>query len=273
MTMRHTPSILLAGGVLATVVLLGWILVTLFLPWFAEVPDISEHGGAQVELFDTAQPDVCGIVKSVDAAHGRITLGFSIEDAKEQEQVYDLASGVKVLLDGPATLDELAIGTPVGLEFGADGKDVVAIRSEPLRIAVESKQNEVEVGKPFNVVLRVTNASPAPQCFWVMCNTWYIHWRSTNPRVTWDAWCCYHNFPESIKLAPGEAYEKILPMKVTAAGGVSFKMGFTALADDRFGVPEEHTNGDGEVKMKINLSKRTYWSREVALKANPCSAK
>jgi hypothetical protein len=177
---------------------------------------------------------VYGVVKAVDAAKGTVTL--------EQDMTYDVAKDATVLLDGPGKLADLPPGTRVALEFAAGGKTVTEIGAEPFRITVKPKKDKVEVNQPFDVELRVVNASPSPQSFRVMSCSWDEHWRSSEPRVTWVAWPCFNNGPVQVKLAPGEAYEKTLPMRLTAAGRVSFKMGFA---------PVE--------------SKRTYWSSEVSL--------
>ena len=266
MTMRDTRRSVVAAGVLATSALLAWIWLTLFPQGFHHEADAAEQAGAKDEPVEgSAEADVYGVVKSVDLDHRRVALAIGTEDGKEQEKTYDLAKDAKVLLEGPATLDELAAGTRVGLVFGPDGKEVVAIRSEPFRITADPKQHEVEVGKPFDLVLRVTNASPTPQAFWVMLTTWDMHWRSSNPCILWDPFNSYLNSPLEIKLAPGGVYEKALGMKVMAPGRMSFKMGFTPLADKRMGVLDKRPNPYGEVRMKLNLGERTYWSSEVTV--------
>jgi len=264
--MRDTRRIVVAAGVLATSALLAWIWLTLFPQGFHHEADAAEPAGALGQPAEgSAEPDVYGVVKLVDLDHRRVTLAIATEDGKKQEKTFDLAKDAEVLLDRPAKLDELATGTRVGLVLGPDGKEVLAVRSEPFQISVEPKQDEVEVGKPFDVVLRVTNASPTPQAFWVMLTTWDMHWRSSNPCILWDAFNSYRNFPIEIKLAPGGVYEKALGMKVMAPGRMSFKMGFTPLADKRMGVLDKRPNPYGEVRMKLNLGERTYWSREVTV--------
>jgi hypothetical protein len=253
-----------AVGLVAGGALLAWILFSLFPLDFDRAKDAPEQALAKGEPVDgNVEPALYGVVKSVDVDHRRVTLAIGTEDGKQQEKTYELAKDAEVLLEGPATLAELAAETRVGLVFGPDGKEVVAIRSEPFLITVEPKQHEVEVGKPFDVILRVTNASPTPQSFWVMLTTWDMHWRSNNARINWDSFNSYRNAPIPIKLAPGEIYEKTLAMSATAPGHVSFKMGFTPLADKRMGVLDKRLNSYGEVRMKLNLSERTFWSQEV----------
>jgi hypothetical protein len=268
MTMRDTRRMVVAGGVLAASALLAWIWLALFPLGFYHEADAAEQAGAKGEPIEgSAEPDVYGVVKLVDLGHRRLALAIGTEDPKEQEKTYDLAKDAEVLLESPATLDELATGTRVGLVFGPDGKDVVAIRSEPFYVTVEPKQHEVEVGKPFDVVLRVTNASPAPQSFWVMLTTWDGAWISNNPRISWETFNSYRNFPTPVRLAPGEVYEKTLAIKAIGSGQLSFKMGF------RPGIVSDKSTIDAQpIPFRSNNlfflpSKRTYWSREVIVQA------
>jgi hypothetical protein len=266
--MNDSRRIVVAAGVVAIGALLVWFLSNLFPLGLDRPADTTEQASAQSEPAQgSAEPDVYGVVKSVAVARRMLTLAIETKDSKEQEKTYHLANEAEVLLDGPATIGDLAIGTRVSLVFGPDGKDVVAIRSEPFQISVEPKQDVVEVGKPFDVVLRVTNASPTAQSFWVMLTTWDMHWRSSNPSIRWEAFNSYKNAPTLVKLAPGEVYEKTLAIKVTDNGWVSFKMGFTPLADKRMAVLDKRPNPYGEVRMKLNLAERTYWSPEVTVAA------
>lgn len=199
-----------------------------------------------------AEPELYGVVKAVDATQGTITLS-SETDGEKQEKSYQLTPDASVLnLDGPSKLADLSAGTRVGVVFDADHKVVAEVRAEPFLILVKPKQNQVEVNKPFDVELRVVNASPSPQSFCVMSCSWYDNWKSSNPRVSSIGWACYRNGPTPIKLAPGEAYEKVLPMQAKAVGPLSFRMGFN---------PEEEYKG----QFPIRRGKRTYWSAEVTL--------
>jgi hypothetical protein len=127
--------------------------------------------------------------------------------------------------------------------------DVAAARvadAGPLAVTAQVQADRVRVNEPFDVRLRVVNRSESPQSFRVMSCSWYEHWRSNNPRVSWTDWPCHKNVPKAVALEPGQAYEKALPMRVPAGappGEVSFKLGFTPL--------------DG---------KRTYWGNEITLR-------
>jgi len=153
--MKHSSATSVVAGVVLAVVLF-----TLLRSEHRYKKDIHEQANPAEDSVDvTAEPDLYGLVKLVDVASRRLTLSIATEGGKEQEQTYHVAEDAEVLLEGPATLGQLTTGTRVGIVLGPGGKDVVAIRSEPFRIRVESKQSEVEVGKPFNAVLRVTNTT------------------------------------------------------------------------------------------------------------------
>jgi hypothetical protein len=262
--MRRYRRIELVGGVLSLGAVVGWLLYALFLSQPSRIEGAKEQVDSQPGAVEgIAEPDLYGLIKSVDVVPGRITLDLEKEGEQKQDKSYDVAKDAPVLLDGPTTLAELPVGTRVGLTLGTDGQVVVGIRSEPFRITATPKQHEVAVGKPLHVVLRVTNVSPTPQSFYAMFCSWDMNWRSSNPRVTWKGWPCYLNGPSLTKLSPGETYEKILPMMAVGAGRLSFQMGFTPLANHQMFVPDERAGS--ETPVKFNLGKRTYWSREVIL--------
>jgi hypothetical protein len=264
MTMRSYRRLEQVGSVLSLGAVAGWVLYALLWSQPAQTDDAKERADKQAGAVDIpAEPDIFGLVKSVDVTQRRIALAVEKEDEQEQEESYDVAKDAPVLLDGPAALGDLAIGTRVGLILRRGSQEVVALRSELLRITAQLKRDEFEVGKPIDVLLRVTNVSPTHQSFWVMLTTWDMNWRSSDPHVSWDPIYSYLNGPTFIKLGPREDYVKVLRMKTAVAGRLSFQMGFTPLADHRTFVQDERASN--EVRMKFNLGKRTYWSREVTL--------
>jgi hypothetical protein len=266
--MRRIQSIVVAGGVLATAALVGWMVVTLLTQVFREQANTTELTGLSVEPVDTGwEPDRCGVVKSVDAARGKIALGIATQDGMEHEQLYDLAKDAEILLDGPGTLEGLAVDMRVALKLEKSGKNVVAFRSEPFQISVEPTQDEVEVGKAFDVVLRVTNVSPTNQCLWVWSSSWQSHWRATNSQVELRRLGAFGNYPMVVNLASGDVYENKCDFKVMSSGRVSFRMGFTPLVSDALVVV------DSWPRAKADLGKRTYWSREVTLTVSQGSGK
>jgi hypothetical protein len=54
---------------------------------------------------------------------------------------------------------------------------------------------------------------------------------------------------------------------------MSFKMGFNPLADKRLFVPDERYKAFGITNVKLNLSKRVYWSRDVTVEVSPPHAR
>jgi hypothetical protein len=124
--------------------------------------------------------------------------------------------------------------------------------AEPLAVKARAAKTTVRRNKPFDVRVRVVNASEATQTFRVMSHSWFEHWKTSNATVTVDGWLCEKNFPVTVTLKPGEAYEKTLPMLVTKAepgASVSFKMGFTPID-----------------------SKQTYWSGKVTVQVEKAKA-
>lgn len=203
-----------------------------------------------------AEADLYGAVKAVDAIRRTITLSAERKDGEEKERAYDVGKDATVLLDSPGQLADLSAGSRVALVFDTERKAVIEVRTEPFRILVKPKTKQVEVNRPFDVELRVINVSVSPQSFRAMSCSWYEHWKSSNLRVSWIGWGCKGNVPMPVKLAPGKAYEKVLPMRATTTGLMSFRMGFTPLQFD---------TGDGPRKQP---AKRTYWSSEVTIRAN-----
>jgi hypothetical protein len=117
---------------------------------------------------------------------------------------------------------------------------------EPLSVRTTAAKKTVRLNEPFDVRLRVVNTSEEAQSFRVMNCSWDEHWKCSNPAVSWVSWDCSKNFPVTVTLKPGEAYEKTLPMLVTKGepgARVSFKMGFTPIG-----------------------SKGTYWSGKVTVR-------
>lgn len=263
--MRDTRRMVVAGGVLAASALLAWIWLALFPLGFYHEADAAEQAAAQGEPAEgTWEPDVYGAVKLVDLGHQRVTLAIGTVDGIEQENTYTLAKDADVLVNGPTILvDDVATHIRVGLVFGPDCKEAAAIRSEAFQITIEPKQHEVEIGKPFDMVLRVTNATKTSQSFWVMLTTWNMHYKSSNDRTNWDFLFSNKNFPIPVKLPSGEVYEKTLAKEVTCLDRVRFKIGYLPLADKKTDVLDQRLNPYGEVRRKLKPGEHTYWSCEV----------
>jgi RNA polymerase sigma factor (sigma-70 family) len=125
--------------------------------------------------------------------------------------------------------------------------EVNAVASTPLVVIVELPQaHPVRVNQPFKVLVRVVNSSRSPQAFQVANGSWEQHWKSSNDQVHWMPRGFFRNFIETVKLEPGQAYEKTGEMLLAAGKPekeIRFKMGFT---------PQD--------------SKQTSWSNEVTLR-------
>jgi len=124
--------------------------------------------------------------------------------------------------------------------------------SSPLSVAAEPTKKQVRVNVPFEVRLRVVNSSRSAQSFRVANGSWDMHWKSSNDRVALVPLPVFRNFIETVKLDPGQAYEKTLKLYVKPGKPekeVAFKLGFT---------PQD--------------SKQTYWSDEVVIQVEAAGA-
>jgi hypothetical protein len=245
--MKNTRWIVVAGGVLAIGILVVWFLSSLF-PLGLD-PEIvaTEQGDVQIDLGEaTWEPDVYGAIRLVDPDHQRITLAIGAVDGLEQEKTYILAKDAEVVVNGHGISNKLANRIRVRLVFGPDSKEAAAIRSEAFQITIEPRRQDVEIGKPFDMVLRITNGTETPQPFWVMLTSF-----------------CNNTLPIPVKLAPGEVYERTIAIEVTRLDFVFFKIGFIPHTDNSTDVLNQRTNGYGEVRRKLNPGERTYWSCEV----------
>ena len=78
-----------------------------------------------------------------------------------------------------------------------------------------------------------------------MSCSWNDHWKCNNPRIAHVGWMCKANARRTVRLQPGEAYERGLTMYVAGQGHSrkeSFRMGFTPIG-----------------------AKETYWSNDVVV--------
>jgi RNA polymerase sigma factor (sigma-70 family) len=162
-----------------------------------------------------------------------------------------LAVGVVALASGMVMLSMTSAGDGVPKPAKADEKAKAeeAEPEGPLTVSVHSRRTQVRLKEPFEIVLRVVNSSNAPQTFRAMSCSWDQQWKANTDRLDWRRWVCTVNYPKTVTLEPGEAYEKTLSVYV--ANGepeekVAFKMGFTPIE-----------------------SKRTYWSGEVTIRVEP----
>src|SRR5438270_543245 len=115
--MKHTRWIVPAWIFLMTGAFIAWGVFA----YLKSDSDQADKGGEPDRA--RTEPDLYGLVKVLDRDQRTITLSAELEEGKEQEQTYELAKDATVLLeDGPASLDDLAIGARVALEFAADRK-------------------------------------------------------------------------------------------------------------------------------------------------------
>ena len=120
---------------------------------------------------------------------------------------------------------------------------------ERLLVTIWPRITRVQIEEPFEVSLRVVNATERLQSFRVMASTWEDHWKPNNPRIVWAGHLAITNPSIIIKLEPGQAYEKTLEMLVNEGPPLvvtSFQLGFTPIDE-----------------------KKTYWSNKITLGIKP----
>jgi hypothetical protein len=249
--LRIVLSMLLLWGVLGSAVSESGC-------WGSKKGGESSPNPASVSVPTPPKADLYGVVKEVNTAQRSITLSVE-KDGEKPEETYEVAKDAKVLLEEPGRLADLAAGNRVALVFDADRKSVVEVRTEPFRIFVKPRTKVIEVNKPFDVELRVINASALPKSFHVMSCSWDQQWQSSNPLVYWQSWGCSGNVPMLIKLPQGGTYEKVLPMRVKTVAPTTFRMGLTPL--------------DYKLGSRAWPGKRTYWSSEVTIDLEKVRAK
>lgn len=82
----------------------------------------------------------------------------------------------------------------------------------------------------FEVRCVVTNISKTPQEIKTSSCSWNANWRISDARIANMGWICKANFPCTVNLAPGERYEKVLPLTAQhkAKGKtIAVRVGFT----------------------------------------------
>lgn len=127
---------------------------------------------------------------------------------------------------------------------------------EKFCVTVWAKATRVQIGGNFDVTWRVVNATEKPQSVRLRSAMWDRHWKSSNARIVPTGGIIINatrDYIKTIKLEPGEAYEKHVQMAVEDGPPLvttSFQMGFTP---------------SGE--------KKTYWSNKVVLGIKPTKRK
>jgi hypothetical protein len=126
------------------------------------------------------------------------------------------------------------------------------IDRESFCVTIWTKTTRIQISDPFDVTLRVVNATEKPHSLQVMSCSWNDHWKNNNSRIVWAGGVSIEsagNTTIEIKLEPGEAYEKHVQMAVLDGPRLvttSFQMGFTPIGE-----------------------KKTYWSNKVVIGIKP----
>ena len=62
------------------------------------------------------------------------------------------------------------------------------------------------------VICRIKNTSSEPVVFETWSCSWYQNWETDNKKATVITWPCHKNVPVKVILAPGQVYEKAIPL-------------------------------------------------------------
>jgi hypothetical protein len=258
-TMKRTRSVLGAWCLFVAAIFAAWSLLAFRQsPDDTAVPAPTQAGHQPQAVDELRDADFYGVIKAVDASRGKVNI--ALEAGEPREESYNLARDVKVQADEPSTLENLSVNTRVGVIVDGESKAVTMIRVEPFRVVAAPKRDTAELNTPFEVGLRVVNASPLPQSFHVMSCSWDEQWKTNAPDISCPSWSCLGNCPQCFTLAPGEGYEKTIPLISARAGRVSFRMGFHPL--------KLTFNPLGVQSMRVRAGMRTYWSPPIALLVN-----
>jgi hypothetical protein len=121
----------------------------------------------------------------------------------------------------------------------------------PLRAIATTDVTEVHPDDVFDVTLSLQNLSGVTQKIRIPDSAWDRCWKSSNGRVTWDAWNADSDSQVTVEILPHQTYVFPIPLKMYVAedykaSQVSFKMGFK-------------TGGFG----------KAAWSAPITLDVNP----
>lgn len=120
-----------------------------------------------------------------------------------------------------------------------------------LRAIATTDSSEVHPDDVFEVTLSLENLTSTVQRIKIPECGWDRVWKSSNRRVTWDAWDCDEDRDITVEIPPGQTYvfPKTLKMFVDSSvkqSRIDFRMGFRTVA---FG--------------------RTLWSTPITLDVTP----
>ncbi|HEY4179270.1 MAG TPA: hypothetical protein VGM90_20645 [Kofleriaceae bacterium] len=105
--------------------------------------------------------------------------------------------------------------------------------AQVLKLEVVPATTKWKTGAPVDVTANVTNTGSTPVTFLQMSCSWQEHWRSSDPSLTWNAPSCRANVQETITLAAGKSYSRVLPMFASAGAAVGDHALTLSLLDDK----------------------------------------
>lgn len=140
---------------------------------------------------------------------------------------------------------------------------------QTFKIVVLPSKTKVHLREPIKTVFRVENMTSIPQKIKVMNCSWYDHWQSSNPLVSYMAWNCSKNFAVEETIAPGAAYVRELELIVLAASDLQ---AFAEAGNDpKWKAVKPVSKGPVQFKYGFTPigSLTTYWSENVEIEVVP----
>jgi hypothetical protein len=101
----------------------------------------------------------------------------------------------------------------------------------PLNVEIKPASAIVKSGQEFSVTTKVKNVGKGDQRLEIWSCSYPEHWTADSPSVLVEGVECEKNALVSVRLKPGEAYEKALSLRVWVAAALSeesvtFRLGF-----------------------------------------------
>lgn len=116
-----------------------------------------------------------------------------------------------------------------GIAISSHGAD--SGHSVPLRAIATTEETDVHPDAVFDVTVRLQNLTDSVQIVKIPDPDWDRVWKSSNRRVTWDAWESDESTEITIQIAPHQTYTFSKPIKMfvdesVKPGRIEFRMGF-----------------------------------------------
>jgi hypothetical protein len=132
-------------------------------------------------------------------------------------------------------------------------------QGSPFKAEIKLTRTEVSNHETFSVATAIRNTSMTDQLLDVWTCSYSEQWVSDNLDVHVEAAACLQNVHYKVKLAPGEAYERAVPIyfafcaRKTFEGPVTFRLGFhEATRTKRY--PDNSANWSNQVTLNVTTT-------------------